>query len=113
VTPTNFINSRRSVTLEFSQPIAPDITAETAGTFLTVSPEVPNLRFVEGWRAFVVRGDFELGKDYTVTIGKDVISAFGQPYDGERSHTFSFSPVAPRLYLPEITGHQMEFGSRT
>lgn len=113
VTPTNFINSRRSVTLEFSQPIAPDITAETAGTFLTVSPEVPNLRFEEGWRAFVVRGDFELGKDYTVTIGKDVISAFGQPYDGERSRTFSFSPVAPRLYLPEITGHQMEFGSRT
>lgn len=112
ISPTNFINTGRSVTLEFSQPLAPDIVAETAAKFFTVTPAVKNLRFEESWSSLVVRGDFELGTEYTLVVAPDVVSAQGLPFAGERERTFSFQPVAPRLYLPEITGHQMEYGAR-
>lgn len=111
-TPTNYINTHRSVSLDFSQPLAPDITAETASRFFTITPAVANLRFEEGWSNLVVRGDFQLNTEYALEVGVDVISRDGLPFTGDRTETFTFQPVAPRLYLPGITGHQMQSGSR-
>lgn len=109
---SNFINSGRSLTLEFSHQPAPDIKPESAGKFLRIEPPVPNLRF-EGWsNEFIARGDFELDREYRLIVGEDFISADAVPFAGDRSRAFRFVPVKPRLYLPEITASQIQGGNR-
>jgi uncharacterized protein YfaS (alpha-2-macroglobulin family) len=108
----NFIHSGRMVTLEFSHRLAPDITPDAAGRYINFDPAVENLRF-EGWSdTLIARGDFELETDYRVIIGEDVISGDALPFVGERSRSFRFEPVMPRLYLPEITATQIQSGRR-
>ena len=108
----NYVNSGRSVTLEFSHSLAPDITPETAAKFFRFDPPVPNLRF-DGWdSSLTARGDFELGREYRVDVDAAVISTDALPFAGERRRTFQFAPVVPRLYLPAITGHQIRSGQR-
>jgi hypothetical protein len=108
----NFINSGRILNIEFSHQLAPDITPETAGKFLSIEPPVKNLRF-EGWsNEFIARGDFELDREYRLIVGNDVISGDAVSFAGERSRTFRFDPVKPRLYLPEITASQIQGGYR-
>lgn len=112
IEPASYVNSGRSVTLTFSQALAPDITAETAGKFLSVEPPVAGFRVEESFETLTIRGDFERGRDYTLRLEPTVISAEGLPLTGERVRTFRFGPVAPRVYLPEFTGHQIRGGLR-
>ncbi len=111
--PANYAQSGRSLTVDFSHELAPDITPETAHQFLTIEPPVKNLRF-EGWgREFIARGDFELDREYRLLVGDDFISANLVPFQGQRSRSFRFDPVKPRLYLPSITASQIQSGKRS
>jgi uncharacterized protein YfaS (alpha-2-macroglobulin family) len=110
--PANYINSGRNVMLEFSHALAPDITPDTAAKFFRIEPPVPNLHF-DGWSSsLTIHGDFELGREYRLEVDAAVISEDGLPFEGHRRSTFRFAPVAPRLYLPAITGHQVRSGQR-
>lgn len=109
---TSYLNSGRAVTLQFSHPLAPDITPETAAKFFLVSPPVEDLFFEVQWKDLVARGSFDMGTEYTITVGPDVIAENGLLFAGDRDREFKFSPIAPRLYLPEITGHQILGGKR-
>lgn len=110
--PGNYINSGRSVTMEFTHGLAPDITTETAGKFFRFEPAVPNLRF-DGWStSLTALGDFERGREYQLIIDPAVVSEDGLPFAGERKRAIRFAPVAPRLYLPAITAHQISSGQR-
>ena len=87
---SNFINSGRTLTIEFSHQLAPDITPETAGKFLSIEPPVPNLRF-EGWsNEFIAKGDFELEREYRLIVGEDFISGDAVAFAGERSRRLPF-----------------------
>lgn len=110
--PTNYINSRRILSIEFGQPLAPDITSETASKFFRVQPEVPKLRFEYENSTLAILGEFELGQEYRLEVDPAVISEDGLPFQGKRITPFRFSPVSPRLYLPLITGHQIRDGLR-
>ena len=110
--PGHYINSGCTLALEFSNELAPDITSETAGQYFTITPAVGHLRFEQEWRNCSASGDFEVGKDYELHIGDGVLSSDGVPFAGSRTVTFRFGPVPPRLYLPEITGHQIRGGRR-
>ncbi len=108
----NLIHSGRVLNIEFSHRLAPDITPETAARFLSFDPPVENLRF-EGWsNELIARGNFEINREYRLLVGEDVISGDALPFAGERSRTFRFDPVKPRLYLPEITASQIQGGHR-
>ncbi len=109
---TSFINSGRNVELIFSHAVAPDITEENAAKFFRFEPPVPNLKFTGGYANFIAQGDFERGREYAVIVGDGVISFDGLAFTGERRRVVKFSPVAPRLYLPEITAHQIASGRR-
>jgi uncharacterized protein YfaS (alpha-2-macroglobulin family) len=109
---SNFINSGRTLTIEFSHHLAPDITPETAGKFLSIEPAVANLRF-EGWsNELIAKGDFGLDREYRLIVGEDFISGDAVAFAGDRIRTFRFDPVKPRLYLPEITASQIQGGNR-
>ncbi len=108
----HFINSGRQLTIGFSHRLAPDITPEMAGKFLSFDPPVANVRF-EGWSdTLMVSGDFETNRDYHLLVGDDVLSGDALPFAGERRRVFRFEPVRPRLYLPEITASQIQSGNR-
>ncbi len=104
---THYIHSGCGLVMDFSAEIAPDITPETAGEFFRITPPVEKLRFEIAWRQCLVSGDFEVGKDYELHVGEGVVSDNGVPFAGKRTVKFRFAPVPPRLYLPEITGHQV------
>jgi len=108
----NYVNSGPTATVNFSDSLAPDINDETAGKFFTVTPAVADLEWEIVYDAVVVRGAFELGKEYNLRVGEGVVSGEGQPFDGARDVRLSFAPVPPRLYLPELTMSQILGGRR-
>lgn len=108
----NYINSGPTLHLEFTSPLAPDITPENADKFFRVSPSPADLTWETEYETVTARGKFELGKDYKLVIGEGVCSSAGQPFDGKRERTVRFAPVLPRIYLPELTMAQILGGQR-
>ncbi|MEY2527019.1 MAG: alpha-2-macroglobulin, partial [Verrucomicrobiota bacterium] len=112
LTTANYINAGRSVTLDFTQEIAPDVTEEIGVKFFHINPPVSNLRLEETNSGVTLYGDFQRGQRYRIEIDRAVIAQNGLPFEGERVHAFEFAPAKPRLYLPEITTHQISGGNR-
>ena len=108
----SYLNSGRSVVLKFSEELAPDVKAETAGKFFRITPAPPNLRFEESWEEFAIRGDFERGVEYKLEIDPSLLAISGQPFTGDHTRTFRYGPVKPRVYLPKITADQLRGGDR-
>ncbi len=109
---SSYLNGGRQLTLEFSDDLAPDVSEETAGKFFRISPEVKGLHFDQGWRGLTIRGEFERETGYQLEIDASLLSQGGLPLAGKATRSFRFAPVSPRLYLPEITGHQRVDGQR-
>ena len=112
LTTANYINAGRSVSLNFTQEAAPDVTDEAGVKFFHITPVVPNLRLEEENAGVVLYGDFRRGQKYRIEIDRAVIAKNGLPFEGERVRMFQFAPAKPRIYLPEITTHQLSGGSR-
>ena len=108
----SYVNSGRSVVLVFSEELAPDVKPETAGKFFRITPEDANLRFVTDDQPVVIRGDFQRGVEYRLEIDPSLLGQSLQAFSGERTRTFHFEPVKPRLYLPAITADQLRGGER-
>ncbi len=108
----NYINSGPTLTLAFSNPLAPDISEENASEFFAITPAPPELAWEINYDTAIARGKFELGRDYRLAIADGVCSSAGQPFGGAREQTVRFGPVPPRLYLPELTTAQILGGRR-
>lgn len=116
VTTENLINSGKMLTLDFSKPFAKAIKQENIAQWVKVAPEPPNMKITMEsslWSdaAVTVKGDFELGKDYTVSIAAGLTSGEGQKM-GAWTKAFSFAPVKSRLYFQEYSTHQQRTGTR-
>ena len=109
---SSYLNSGRSALIEFSTRFGDDVDDESAAKFFRITPEVKNLRFEPDSPSLTLRGDFERGTEYRIEFDPTLISDAGLPLTGERSRAFRFDPVKPRIYLPEITGHQIAGGRR-
>ena len=112
LTTENYLNSGRSVALEFSENFAPDVSEKTAGKFFRVTPAIPNLTFETNWQSITLHGDFQLGIEYHLEIDPTLLAESLQPFSGERTHPFRFAPVKPRIYLPALTADQLRNGTR-
>jgi uncharacterized protein YfaS (alpha-2-macroglobulin family) len=109
---TSYIHSGRTLTVEFSRELAPDITAESATRFFQIEPAVEHLRYESDADQVKISGAFALGQSYQITFSPDVADKFGVPMEGEHSQTFQFAPVKPRVYLPVTSGDQFRNGNR-
>lgn len=109
---SSYLNGGRQLTLEFSDNLAPDVSEETAGKFFRITPAVNGLRFDQGWRGLTIRGEFDRAAEYQLEIDASLLSESGLPLAGQLTRSFRFAPVKPRVYLPEITGHQRVDGQR-
>ncbi len=110
--PTNYIHSGKTLTVEFSRELAPDITAESAARFIRIEPAVDHLRYESDFDQVKVFGAFTLGQTYQITFSPEIVDKFGMPMEGEHSRSFQFAPVKPRVYLPVISGDQYRNGHR-
>ena len=113
----NLAVSGKKVTLTFSKRLAKAVKKEPA-KFVTIAPAPANLKVDLGDSVFsdvntiVLRGDFALGTDYTVTVAGETAAfqpfTLGQPV----SRTVSFAPVPSRLYFQGFAAQQQRAGSR-
>jgi alpha-2-macroglobulin len=109
---TNYIHSGKTVTIEFSRGLAPDITAESANRFFQIEPAVNHLSYENENDQIRVSGEFLLGQTYQVKFSSEVTDRFGIPMEGEHLRSFRFDPVKPRVYLPVTSGDQFRNGNR-
>ena len=108
----SYVNSGRSLALEFSEEFAPDVSEKTAGKFFRVTPAVAKLRFELNYESLIIHGDFQRGVEYKIEIDPALLGESLQGLSGERTRAFRFAPVKPRLYLPAITAEQLRGGAR-
>ncbi len=109
---SSYLNGGRSVQLEFPESLAPDVTTATAAKFFHLIPAVQNLRFEPDDHSVVLHGEFDRETEYRLDLDASLLAESGQAISGALSRTFRFAPVKPRVYLPEITGHQILGGRR-
>jgi uncharacterized protein YfaS (alpha-2-macroglobulin family) len=112
LTAESFVNSGRSLVLDFSENPAPDVSEKTAGKFFRITPAVAKLSYEAGYQTLTIHGDFQRGVDYRLEIDPSLLGESLQALSGERTRTFRFAPVRPRLYLPAITADQLRGGAR-
>ena len=112
VTPSSVLNGGRSVTVSLSKQLGPDVVEATAGKFFRLVPEPKNLAFELDGAELVIRGEFERETAYKLEVSESLLSSSAMPISGERSYPIQFELIKPRLYLPEITGHQILGGIR-
>lgn len=108
----NLVNTGPLVEVVFNFPVAPDITAENAGSFFEIEPEVAGLRWEVSWRSVIARGAFVPGENYQLRIKGDVLGEDGRAFGGPDLVGFRVGNVKPRVYLPLVTGQQLRFGRR-
>ena len=117
VTPENLVYTGKRVVLEFSKPLSKEARKDPA-KIIKVEPAVANLKVeppkdvYDDRKQLLLTGDFELAKDYTITVAGETTAqepfTLGQP----ASKVVSFSPVPSRLYFQEFATHQQRGGTR-
>ena len=108
----NYLNAGRQLTIRFSDALAPDVDDDTAGKFFRITPAVDNLRFDQQRDELTIHGDFHRESEYRLEVDKSLLSENQLPLSGDLTRSIKFDPVKPRVYLPEITGHQLLAGQR-
>lgn len=113
----NLVYTGKRVSITFSKPLGKAVRKEPA-KFVNVAPAVPNLKvqvpgtIYDEYNELLITGDFELGKDYTVSVSGDAAArepvVLGKPFN----QSVSFAPVPARLYFQEFSTHQQRAGSR-
>ncbi len=103
----NLAVSGKRVTLTFSKRLAKAVKKEPA-KFVKVEPAPANLKVTMGDSLYsddnsiLVRGDFALGTDYTVTVAGETAAVEPFALGQAAIRKVSFAPVASRLVFPGI-----------
>ncbi len=115
-TTENLINSGKLLTLDFSKRLGKTVKQENIAQWVKVEPAPPGLKIALNaslWSdsAVLISGEFELGRDYTVSIAEGLPSAEGVKMPAWNK-AVSFAPIKPRLYFQEFSTHQQRSGTR-
>lgn len=115
--PENLVYSGRRLTIRFTKKLGKAVVKEPM-KWVKIEPAPANFKALvpgdawEGRDTLVVTGDFEIGKDYAVTLSADTPAAetftLGQPV----TKIVSFAPVAARAYFQGFATHQQRAGTR-
>ena len=113
----NLAVSGKMVTLNFTKRLAKAVKKEPA-KFVTVEPAPANLKMSGSDNVYsdnnsiVLRGDFALGTDYTVTVAGETPAFEPFTLGQAASRKVSFAPVASRLYFQGFAAQQQRAGTR-
>jgi uncharacterized protein YfaS (alpha-2-macroglobulin family) len=102
----------RRIIVQFTKPLADDISAETIASWISVAPAPDKLKAEVQIDTVTLKGDFALGSKYRVTTKAGL--AAKEPFKLERTQTSEvvFKQIAPRLYFEDFSTHQHRAGTR-
>ncbi len=102
----------RRIIVQFSKPLAEDVSAETISRWISVSPVPEKFKAEVEGDTVTLKGDFALGPKYRVTTKAGLPSK--EPFKLERAQTndLVFKQIAPRLYFEDFATHQHRAGTR-
>ena len=109
---TNQIDSGRRFSVSFSKSLAKEVTAKNLSRWVRMQPEPKNFKAELNERQIEFSGDFELAREYRVTVEPGLPSAEPFVLAAGFSKAAKFSQVPPRIYLEEFATHQLSTGSR-
>lgn len=113
----NLVYSGKRLTIEFSKNLGKAVLKDPM-KWLKIEPSPANIKAAapgadwEDRKTISVTGDFELGKDYTVTVAADTPAAEPFTLGRPAAKTVSFAPVPARLYFQGFATHQQRAGTR-
>jgi uncharacterized protein YfaS (alpha-2-macroglobulin family) len=102
----------RRIIIQFSKPLAEEVSAETVSRWISVTPAPEKLRAEVEGDTVTLKGDYALGTQYRVNLKPGLPAR--QPFELERAQTREvvFKQVAPRLYFEDFATHQHRAGTR-
>lgn len=109
---TNTLGEGRRLTVSFSKQLGTEAIGKNVAQWVRVEPEPAHLAVKGDNGGYVLTGDFELNKDYRVTVHAGVPSAEPFTLGKDFRKTVRFGEIAPRLYLEGFATHQLKTGSR-
>lgn len=117
VTASNLVYTGRQAAVKFTKALSKAVRKDPL-KFVKVSPEVGNLKIAavgdlyETDDSFTIVGDFELGKDYTLTFSGNLKAQEPLTLGKDVSKKISFAPIPARIYFQGFTTHQQKVGTR-
>ena len=102
----------RLIILQFSKPLAEEVSAETVSRWISVAPVPDKFKAEVEGDTVTLKGDFALGPKYRVTTKAGLPAK--EPFTFERVQTndLVFKQIAPRLYFEDFATHQHRAGTR-
>lgn len=109
---TNDLDDGRKLIVSFSKELASNALGKNAARWVHVEPEPAHLEVEANNQSYVLTGDFELNKDYHVTVPAGLPSV--EPFTLARDFrkTVRFGEIPPRLYLEGFATQQIKTGTR-
>ncbi len=109
---TNYINGGRWLKVRSSKVLAKEVTAGNLARWVRVEPEPKGLKAEVDGAELGFTGEFELDREYRVTVEAGLPAAEPFVLAGRFSKTVQFSQVPPRVYFEEFATQQMSGGAR-
>ncbi len=108
---SNRIAGRRII-LQFSKPLAEEVSPETVSRWISVTPAPEKLKAEVEGDTVTLKGEFALGPKYRVAVKPGIPAR--QPFQLEKAQTKEvvFKQIAPRLYFEDFATHQHRAGTR-
>src|SRR5688572_13149657 len=108
---SNRIAGRRII-IQFSKPLAEEVSAETVLRWVSVTPAPEKLKAEVEGDTVTLKGEYALGPQYRVAIKPGIPAR--QPFQLERAQTREvvFKQITPRLYFEDFATHQHRAGTR-
>ena len=112
ITAETVVNEPRRIAIEFSGSPPAKISKETIAKYISIDPEVPNLKAEVSDDQLILKGDYSAGDDWTVTVSPGLASADGLALGKEFSKDISFENLEPSIALTSEDEAQLATGTR-
>lgn len=108
----DYLGSGSFVQIDFSKPI-PESLTNTFRDLIKLNSAPTNLSARVESSRLILRGNFEGGVDYTLSLRPGFVAAEPFALQGENTFSFVMPHVAPRLYFPALCSDQLAGGNRS
>lgn len=108
INPHVSVANPRHIVINFNHPIHPEQATEQ----FSVSPQPDDLSIEISGKTVTLKGNFSTDDLYTVRVGKEIKSTFGQPINRTENTQIKFERLAIELGLPSENEAQLAHGGR-
>ncbi len=108
----NLVRTGKHLSVSFSRALAKEVTPETVGKWISIDPAPAQLKAeIQGYQV-EYSGEFQVGKNYQVTVAPTIPSQDGLPLVAGFTSGLKFDKIEPRVYSEEFATHQLSSGTR-